>query len=201
MQLNRIETLVVNNPLRAALQRHYEAPLLIRMGGRLDGCTVLEIGCGRGVGSELLLSRFGASRVQAMDLDPRMVQRARRRLEQYGDRVRVETGDVNALPFADGSFDAVLDSGVIHHVPDWRRALVEIGRVLRPGGRFYFEEVTKHALDRVGYRLLFDHPREDRFTPHEFVDALTGKGFRLAAPVVTRFFGDFVIGVATNAPG
>lgn len=49
MLLNRPEKALMNNPLRAALQRHYEAPLLEQLGGRLKATRVLEIGCGRGI--------------------------------------------------------------------------------------------------------------------------------------------------------
>jgi hypothetical protein len=60
MLLNRVEYALMNNPLRAALQRHFEAARLLRMGGPMQGGTALEIGCGRGVGAELILDVFGA---------------------------------------------------------------------------------------------------------------------------------------------
>ncbi len=70
----------MNNPIRAAVQRHVEASKLLRMGGAMDGGAALELGCGCGVGAELILQRFGAARVDGFDLDPRMVRRARRRM-------------------------------------------------------------------------------------------------------------------------
>lgn len=60
----------MNNPVRAALLRWYEAPLLERLGGRVEGGRVLELGCGRGVGTEIILRRFGAAEVHAFDIDP-----------------------------------------------------------------------------------------------------------------------------------
>ena len=75
MLLNRIETAMMNNPLRAALQRHFEAPRLRAMGGALPGARVLEVGCGRGVGTGLILDLFQAEHVDAFDLDPAMVVR------------------------------------------------------------------------------------------------------------------------------
>jgi ubiquinone/menaquinone biosynthesis C-methylase UbiE len=71
----------------------------------------------------------------------------------------------------------------------------EVSRVLRPGGRFCFEEVTRHALDRPTYRRLFDHPAEDRFSAQELVAELERSGIAVGDRVVERFFGDFVIGV------
>jgi ubiquinone/menaquinone biosynthesis C-methylase UbiE len=75
MKLTRVEKALMNNPLRLALQRHYEGPLLERLGGRLQGKRVLEMGCGQGVGIEIILERFGAREVHAYDLDPDMIER------------------------------------------------------------------------------------------------------------------------------
>lgn len=198
--MNAVETVLMNNPVRAALQRHYEAPLLERLGGRVPGERVLEVGCGRGVGAEIILDRFGAAHVTAFDLDPGMVARARRRLgPRIPTAVSLAVGDVTSIDAADASFDAVFDFGIIHHVPDWRAAVAEIARVLRPGGRFFFEEVTRHALERWSYRTFLDHPDHDRFSASEFVAALAAAGFDTAdAQWVERFFGDFVIGVTTR---
>ena len=63
----------MNNPLRALIQRRFEAARLLRMGGPMEGGSALEIGCGRGVGVQLILDLFGADAVDAFDLDPRMV--------------------------------------------------------------------------------------------------------------------------------
>lgn len=201
MKLNRVEKALMNNPARELLQWHYEAPLLERLGGRVDGLRVLELGCGRGVGTEILLRRLGAAHVTAFDLDPAMVALARRRLAPYGpDQVTLLVADATAIPAPDAAFDAVFDFGIVHHVPDWRSAVAEVRRVLRPGGRFYFEEVTKPALRRWVYRAFLDHPTEDRFTAPAFVAELERHGLRAGDAVVERFFGDFVIGVGRASP-
>ena len=199
MILNAVEKALMNNPVRAAVQRTYETRLLERLGGRVEGGRVLEIGCGRGVGTEIVLTHFGARHVDAFDLDPDMVARAQRRLAPFGDRVRLWCGDATEIPAEDSSYDAVFDFGIIHHVPAWREAVREVVRVLRPGGRFFFEEVTRHALDRWAYRLFLDHPSEDRFSGAEFVEELERAG--LTVPRWTeRFFGDFVFGAARRGP-
>lgn len=194
MKLNRVETALMNNPVRAALQRHYEARLLQSLGGRMSDGQALEIGCGRGVGTTIVLDRFGADSIFAFDLDPRMVEKARRRLRDR-DRIRLDVGDCTSIAAPDSSFDAVFDFGIIHHVPVWQDAVREVARVLRPGGRFYFEEVTSKALGRWAYRAFLHHPSENRFSAHEFLEELERAGIHVGGRWVSRWFGDFVIGV------
>jgi ubiquinone/menaquinone biosynthesis C-methylase UbiE len=198
MLLNRIEKALMNNPVRAAVQRYYEAPLLEHLGGTTGGERVLEIGCGRGIGVEILFDRFGAGEVHAFDLDPDMVERSRAR-HGSRDRLKLWAGSATSIDAPEAAYDAVFDFGIIHHVPDWRTAVAEIARVLRPGGRFFFEEVTKHALDRWTYRTFLDHPEHDRFSAADFVAAVEKAGIRVGTSYVERFFGDFVIGVGRRA--
>ena len=176
MLLNRIEYALMNNPVRAAIQRHFEAQRLLRMGGPLGGGRALEIGCGRGVGTELILDLFGAASVDAFDLDPRMVALARRRLERRGSRVHLWVGDASAVSAPDARYDAVFDFGIIHHVPEWRRALAEVHRVLKPGGRFYCEEVLRGFIVHPVTRRLLEHPLEDRFDSAGFARELSASG-------------------------
>lgn len=89
--------------------------------------------------------------------------------------------------------------GIIHHIPDWPDAVTEINRVLKPGGRFFFEEVTKIALDRWFYRTVLEHPKENRFSASEFVHELEKHNIKVGNNYVERFFGDFVIGVGVKS--
>lgn len=197
MKMNWVEKLLMNNPIRAGFQIWYEAPLLERLGGRTEGMRVLEVGCGRGVGTEQILHRFGASHVYAMDVDPDMVRLARKRLAGYAaEHLTLAVGDVTAIEVEDRSFDAVFDFAIIHHVPNWQDAIREIRRILKPGGRFFFQEVTRHALSKWSYQTFMEHPTENRFSGQEFADELVHQGFRLIGKVVEKHGGDFVYGVA-----
>lgn len=202
MKMNWVERGIVNHPARAWVQRHYEAKLLEQLGGRVVGGLVLEIGCGRGVGCEVLFERFGARQMLAMDLDPAMLRRAGRRLARYGpDRVQLALGDATAIEAPDGVFDAVFDFGAFHHVPHWQKAVAEVARVLKPGGRFFFEEMTSRALQRLPYRILLAHPKENRFSRLQFVRELEQHQILVGERIVDRLFGDLFVGVGSCMGG
>jgi SAM-dependent methyltransferase len=90
--------------------------------------TVLEVGCGWGALSQMIGDATGA-RVTATDLSPRMVELAR----EAG--IAAELADVQALPFADATFDVAVAAWMLYHAPDRERAVAELARVLKPGGR------------------------------------------------------------------
>lgn len=181
MLLNRFEKAMMNNPVRAAIQRRFEAPRLLGMGGPVDGGHALELGCGRGIGVEAILDDFCASRVDAFDLDPQMIALAEQRLANRRAAVRLWVGDAETIPCADATYDAVFDFGIIHHVPSWRNVLREVRRVLRPGGRFYAEEVLARFILNPITRRVLDHPLVDRFDHEGFVHALEDHGFEVIA--------------------
>ena len=196
MKLNRVEKALMNNPVRRVLQWQYEARLFKRLGGRADDMRVLEIGCGRGVGAEIIVRRFGAARVYAFDLDIAFVRQAHRWLgEQHPRTMHFGVADAAAIPAADEVFDAVFDFGVLHHVPDWRAAIAEIRRVLRPGGRLFFEEITRQALGRWVYRTFLEHPTHDRFSGEQLLAAIEHQGIHIGGQFVYRMGGDLIVGV------
>jgi SAM-dependent methyltransferase len=89
---------------------------------------LLEVGCGWGELAEWLV-RDTRAEVIATDLSPHMVELARSR------GVDARVADVQALPFADGEFDVAVAAWMLYHVPDLERAVAELARVLRRGGR------------------------------------------------------------------
>lgn len=178
MLLNQVEEALMNNPFREWSQRHVETRWLLDLGGPAEGALALEVGCGRGVGVEIILDAFRANRVDAFDLDSKMVDLARRRLASRSDRVRLWVGDAASIEADDATYDAVFDFGIIHHVPDWQVAVSEISRVLKPGGRFYAEEVLERFIVNPVVRRILDHPLDNRFDAARFAAALETQGLR-----------------------
>jgi ubiquinone/menaquinone biosynthesis C-methylase UbiE len=195
MKLNAIERAAMNNPMRAAHQHHREATWFRRLaGGALSGQHVLEVGCGRGVGAEVILDRLGAAKVTAFDLDESMVELARKRL--HARPVSLSVGDVCAIAEPTGSVDTVVDFGIIHHVPDWQLSLAEIARVLRPGGLLLFEEIPRHVLDTWAFRTLTVHPRENRFEAPDFAAELARHGLHGTGRIEDHYGGTVFVGAA-----
>jgi SAM-dependent methyltransferase len=117
---------------------------------------MLEVGCGWGEFAAALHDETGAE-VVALDLSPRMVELARER------GVDARVGDVQELPFGDGEFDGVAALWMLYHVPDLKRGLTELARVLRPGGVLC--AITNSSLHLVELRQLVESgPSPSTFT-------------------------------------
>jgi SAM-dependent methyltransferase len=100
------------------------------------GQAVLDVGCGNGDVCIELASRLGpAGRVCGVDVSEAMVVAARAAAERAGRRVDLQVASAYSLPFDDASFDAVRAERVFQHLDDPARALAEMVRVTRPGGR------------------------------------------------------------------
>lgn len=120
------------------------------------GSRVLEIGCGTGH-TAVHLARRWRCQVHAVDIAPEMVEATRRAAQAAGVAARIYAGvaDVTQLPFADGHYDYVLCQAVLMFV-DKARALAEILRVLKPGGRFGGIEFSWHRTPSAALRQETD---------------------------------------------
>ena len=99
------------------------------------GCRVLEPGCGVGAQSAILARRHADVSFISFDLDAGYLAQARSRLkEQDGDRVHLARADLRRTSFPDQAFDHVYICFVLEHLQDPRAALLELKRVLKPGG-------------------------------------------------------------------
>jgi len=154
MKLTCFEKWCMNSPQRArqaeqaalALFEHINLPPQPRC---------LEIGCGQGAVTRLLVERFGAQAV-ATDFDPEQLAVAQERLADLDEWVEFRIVDARAMPFDDAQFDGVFSFNVLHHIPGgWREVVAETARVLKPGGWFVFTDlVVSPRAGRLVRRLL-----------------------------------------------
>jgi demethylmenaquinone methyltransferase/2-methoxy-6-polyprenyl-1,4-benzoquinol methylase len=140
---------VMNRVMTAGLDRRWRklaAEAAVRPGDRvLDACC--------GTGDLALAAERAGGKVVGLDFSEPMLERARRK----SDGVEWVRGDLTALPFDDGSFDAATVGFGIRNVPELETGLRELRRVLRPGGRLAVLEITRpRGLLRPFFRLWFD---------------------------------------------
>lgn len=124
------------------------------------GESVLEVGCGTGTLTLLAQQKAGPTgQATGIDLAPEMVAVAREKAARRGSPARFQAGIIQEIPFPDASYDAVIASLMVHHLPDEaarRQGLAEVLRVLKPGGRFTIVEFQPPTggLARFFYGLI-----------------------------------------------
>lgn len=117
------------------------------------GDRVLEIGCGTGSLLLALKRAQPAADVAGLDPDPAALAMARRKAGRAGVALRLDQGFSERLPYADGAFDHVLSSLMFHHLSlaVKERTLLEVRRVLAPGGRFHMVDLDGAAHGGRGF--------------------------------------------------
>ncbi|MEU4913290.1 SAM-dependent methyltransferase [Streptomyces fradiae] len=127
---------------------------------KADGSShVLDLGCGVG-GPGLRVVRQTGARVTGISISEEQIKTANRLAAEAGlaDRAVFQHGDAMELPFADGSFDAVMALESICHMPDRQHVLTDVARVLAPGGRLVLTDVFERHP-----RKEPRHPGIDKF--------------------------------------
>lgn len=156
MRLSDAEFRAMNSGLRAFVHRRLEFPLLLRLGlEEAAGKDVVELGCGNGLGAELL-ARLRPRSYVGLDVMPEQIALA----EQRGlPGARFLVGDASDVGLPDACADVVVIFGILHHVERWRAAIAECRRLLRPGGVLVVEEPDEAGI-RLWDRIFhWDHPQ------------------------------------------
>ncbi|MBP7584883.1 MAG: class I SAM-dependent methyltransferase [Spirochaetes bacterium] len=155
MKLSKKEFGAMNNSFRRFLQRSYEYPLFKKFGLAEKRKRILEIGCGSGYGAALM-AELEPSWYAGIDLMPEQVELARGRNLPGCEFEVMDATDLSR--FANGSVDAVVVFGILHHIPEWRKVVGEIWRVLARGGKLFIEEPDGRFVAAWDRLFKWGHP-------------------------------------------
>lgn len=168
---------------------------LIELAAPAAGDTVLDVGCGTGTLALALQAALGTGEVHGIDASPEMIEVARRKAVQARSGVDFRLALIEAIPFADATFDVVTSMLMLHHLPDdlKRRGLAEIRRVLKPGGRLVVMDFAVAGQSALGpgrplghLLMMFGHARGVS-TLETLQRALKDTGFDQVDVIPTRF--------------
>jgi ubiquinone/menaquinone biosynthesis C-methylase UbiE len=166
---------------------------------------ILDLGCGPGIVSAALAPH--AREVVGFDLTPEMLEKARQRCEKAGlSNLRFELGRAEQLPFAEGTFDAVVTRLTLHHFPDPRQVMAEMVRVTRPAGRVVVADVVSsenadEAALHNALEILRDPSHLQMLSANGILGLIAAAGLRVTATStweMQREFGEWIR--ITNAP-
>ncbi len=157
------------NTRRDQILENLAVPAAIKALNLPHNQRVLEVGCGTGVVLTALATLCRPRQLVGIDIDTFLLGEAKSRLKRNDVSAQLHQQDVRALPFADASFDVVIDFGTCYHINRRVRALKEISRVLRPGGIFIYEtrlgQLLSHPVRAFNKRLpwkLATHMQQGR---------------------------------------
>jgi 2-polyprenyl-6-hydroxyphenyl methylase/3-demethylubiquinone-9 3-methyltransferase len=149
-----------------------------------QGKAVLDLGCAGGFMAEAMAQR--GAQVTGIDPAAKAIAAARAHASAQSLPIRYDVGVGEALPYAGGSFDAVVCVDVLEHVADLNKVLAEVARTLRPGGLFLFDTINRNPLARFAtitmaedvLRLLprGTHDPANFIKPHELRRGMIGAG-------------------------
>lgn len=157
MKLSDPEFRAMQSLPRRLGQRGFEMPMFLNLGLNVRGRDVLEIGCGSGYGA-YLLSEYGPKSYIGLDVMEQQVELARRNYPQFQFLVQ-DAEDLSR--FKNESLDVVIIFGVLHHIPNWRKAVDEIARILKAGGSLFLEEPRGVDIKVFDAFFRWGHPDTD----------------------------------------
>jgi ubiquinone/menaquinone biosynthesis C-methylase UbiE len=148
----------------------------------------LEVGAGSGRLSALLAK--DGHRLTCLDYTPEALEAARRNFAATGVSGEFVQGDAFALPFGEGSFDAVFSTGLLEHYADPLPIVAEMARVLYPGGVFFSDIVPRKLSSLRALEFLRPEPPffERSFTRHQILRLLNQAGLELVGTFAAGVF-------------
>jgi ubiquinone/menaquinone biosynthesis C-methylase UbiE len=155
--------------------------------GIQPGHSVLDVGCGTGSLTLAARKAAGDGMVAGIDPSPEMIETARKKATGAGAGIDFREGVIEDLPFPDETFDVVLSSLMLHHLPEEvkQQGLLEVLRVLKPGGRFLAVDLAAPGHSLLGHVTAFLHKRPADLSPE--MPVLRDAGFQDISTGPMRF--------------
>lgn len=124
------------------------------------GANIIDVACGTCKITEEILRQVGTATVNALDFNPEMIDIGQHRISEInkGDQVHFCVGDAMNLPYKDACFDGAISAFALRNVPDIPTVLLEMKRVVKPGGKVVILELAKpnSFLFKHVYKLYFN---------------------------------------------
>ncbi|MFA6053210.1 MAG: class I SAM-dependent methyltransferase [Methylobacter sp.] len=147
---------------------------------------ILDVGCGRGNSFELLDEYFNPDHISGIEVDEILLADAKKQAEARRCSIDLITGNAEAMPYPDQSFDMVFCHQSFHHIVQHEKAMQEFYRVLKPGGVLLFAESCRKFIHSFSIRLLFRHPMDVQKTAEEYIDLIKQAGFEVTPENISK---------------
>ena len=185
MKLSDVEFRAMNTWWRKWGHRHVELPLFRKLGLNVKDKEILEIGCGNGYGG-FLLNQLGLKSYIGLDVMEEQISIAQKNYPQYQYIVQDAT---DLSQFADASKDVIIIFGVLHHIPEWRKVIDEITRVLKRNGSLFLEEPRGVDIKFFDFFFRWGHPNTDFGLKalDEYLKSLDFKFHKQWTPLLTMY--------------
>ncbi len=151
----------------------------------------LEIGSKTGYALPIIQKYFSPKKIIGTDIDEESLKIAKKNIEKKGlkNNIEIETADAQNLPFQSETFDSVFMFATLHHIPDWKKAISEVSRVLKEKGYFVFREPLAKFY-KIPLTKYFDRPAA-LFEEEELKKALNLNNLKIIYFNWRGFYKDF----------
>lgn len=150
-KMNTIEKFFVNNKIQYYLHKWFWfGRFLKKLSPRSSYRSILEIGAGVGITSQLLAEKYPSAHIQATDFDEDSIDIAKEK--RYSANITFQQADATKLLFPDNHFDAAFSVLTLHHIDDFEGAITELSRTVKQKGDVYIMDIPSASFNFTYFR-------------------------------------------------
>jgi ubiquinone/menaquinone biosynthesis C-methylase UbiE len=177
MRLGRLEFAVMKSKPREFLERRFEYRTFERFGFDPSGRDVLELGCGSGYAAKLISLANPKSYFGVDIMEEQIALAAGRGLPSNFTFIAGDAADLSR--FDDNSKDDVMIFGALHHIPEWKKVIEEVSRVLKPGGKFFIDDPNARFVLLCMKFMRMEHDEAGLFDLNDLHAELGARGMEV----------------------